>query len=53
MIIQAWVETGISGSRDYFDFEVDDHATDEDIECDLDAEVWNHISTGWEISDGK
>ena len=51
MIINAWVETGISGSREYFDFEVENNATDEDIECIIDQEIWNHITTGWEVSE--
>ena len=47
MKIKVWVHTGITGSRIEDEIEVEDNATDEDMEIAWTEWIWTVIDGGW------
>lgn len=46
--IEGYVKTRIYGSTCYFDLEVEDDATEKEIEDEVMEAMWDEIEVGWE-----
>ncbi len=45
--IEVWIETNLIGSRFSDEIEVEDTATDADIDAEVREWMFNHIEWGW------
>lgn len=51
--IRWWSETGTVGADRDGEIEVDDSATEDEIDAAVREEVFNYFSWGWSPSDGE